>query len=80
MLHRRWFPDRIDGTLVVLKRHTRDNLPDFMRWYTDPEVARLTRYQDGPDAPGRDRAVLHDAGARVGHDGDGDPHPADRAG
>jgi RimJ/RimL family protein N-acetyltransferase len=48
MLHRRWFPDRIDGTVVVLKRHTRDNLADFLRWYQDPEVARLTRYQDGP--------------------------------
>lgn len=51
MLHRRWFPDRIDGSLVVLKRHTRDNLPDFLRWYQDPEVARLTRYQDGPMRP-----------------------------
>ena len=51
MLHRRWFPDRIDGSLVVLKKHTRDNLPDFMRWYQDPEVARLTRYQDGPMRP-----------------------------
>ncbi len=51
MLHRRWFPDRIDGTAVVLKRHTRDNLPDFLRWYQDPEVARLTRYQDGPMRP-----------------------------
>ena len=26
----------------------RENLRDFMRWYPDPEVARLTRYQDGP--------------------------------
>ena len=51
MLHRRWFPDQIDGTTVVLKRHTRDNLPDFLRWYQDPEVARLTRYQDGPMRP-----------------------------
>ena len=51
MLQRRWFPDRIDGSLVVLKRHTRDNLPDFLRWYQDPEVARLTRYQDGPMRP-----------------------------
>lgn len=51
MLHRRWFPDRIDGSLVVLKRHSRDNLPDFLRWYQDPEVARLTRYQDGPMRP-----------------------------
>ena len=44
-------PRRIDGTLVVLRRHTRDNLPDFLRWYQDPEVARLTRYQDGPMRP-----------------------------
>jgi RimJ/RimL family protein N-acetyltransferase len=51
MLPRRWFPDRIDGSRVVLRRHTRDNLPDFMRWYQDPEVARLTRYQDGPMRP-----------------------------
>ena len=51
MLHRRWFPDRIDGSLIVLKRHARDNLPAFMRWYQDPEVARLTRYQDGPMRP-----------------------------
>ena len=51
MLHRRWFPDRIDGTKVVLKRHTRDNLADFLRWYQDPEVSRLTRYQDSPMRP-----------------------------
>jgi len=51
MLHRRWFPDHIDGTQVVLRRHTRDNLADFLRWYQDPEVARLTRYQDGPMRP-----------------------------
>jgi RimJ/RimL family protein N-acetyltransferase len=48
MLHRRWFPEHIDGELVVLRRHTRENLRDFLRWYQDPEVARLTRYQDGP--------------------------------
>ena len=48
MLHRRWFPDHIEGETVVLRRHSRDNLRDFMRWYQDPEVARLTRYQDGP--------------------------------
>src|SRR5204862_7006853 len=51
MLHRRWFPDHIDGTQVILRRHTRDNLSDFLRWYQDPEVARLTRYQDGPMRP-----------------------------
>jgi RimJ/RimL family protein N-acetyltransferase len=48
MLHRRWFPDQIVGETVVLRRHTRENLRDFLRWYQDPEVARLTRYQDGP--------------------------------
>ncbi len=48
MLHRRWFPDHLEGDLVILRRHVRENLRDFMRWYQDPEVARLTRYQDGP--------------------------------
>lgn len=48
MFQRRWFPDHILGETVVLRRHTRDNLAAFKRWYADPEVARLTRYQDGP--------------------------------
>ena len=48
MLHRRWFPDRIEGDVVVLRRHGRENLEAFLRWYSDPEVAELTRYQDGP--------------------------------
>jgi RimJ/RimL family protein N-acetyltransferase len=48
MLPRRWFPDHIEGDRVVLRRHARENLRAFMRWYADPEVARLTRYQDGP--------------------------------
>lgn len=43
-----WFPDRIEGDLVVLRRHGPANLPAFRRWYADPEVARLARYQDGP--------------------------------
>jgi RimJ/RimL family protein N-acetyltransferase len=51
MLHRRWFPERIDGDRVILRRHARENLADFLRWYQDPEVARLTRYQDGPMRP-----------------------------
>lgn len=51
MLHRRWFPDHIDGETVVLRRHTRENLREFLRWYQDPEVARLTRYQNGPMRP-----------------------------
>jgi RimJ/RimL family protein N-acetyltransferase len=51
MLHRRWFPEHLVGESVVLRRHTRENLHDFLRWYQDPEVARLTRYQDGPMRP-----------------------------
>lgn len=33
---------------MVLRRHVPANLAAFRRWYSDPEVARLTRYQDGP--------------------------------
>jgi RimJ/RimL family protein N-acetyltransferase len=51
MLQRRWFPDLIEGERVVLRRHARENLRAFLRWYADPEVARLTRYQDGPMRP-----------------------------
>jgi RimJ/RimL family protein N-acetyltransferase len=43
-----WFPDRLEGTLVILRRHVPANLRAFERWYSDPDVARLTRYQDGP--------------------------------
>ena len=45
---RRWFPDALTGERVVLRRHVPDNLRAFERWYGDPEVVRLTRYQDGP--------------------------------
>jgi len=38
----------LEGELVVLRRHAPENLSAFRRWYTDPEVARLARYQDGP--------------------------------
>ncbi|HEY7936480.1 MAG TPA: GNAT family protein [Candidatus Limnocylindrales bacterium] len=38
------------GDRVILKRHVSGNLAAFMRWYADPEVSRLTRYQDGPMA------------------------------
>jgi RimJ/RimL family protein N-acetyltransferase len=34
--------------MVVLRRHLPSNLAAFRRWYTDPEIVRLTRYQDGP--------------------------------
>ena len=43
-----WFPDKIEGDLVVLRHHGPGNLPAFRRWYADPQVARLARYQDGP--------------------------------
>jgi RimJ/RimL family protein N-acetyltransferase len=46
-----WFPDSLTGDLVVLRRHAPENLEAFRRWYGDPEVARLTRYQDGPMRP-----------------------------
>jgi RimJ/RimL family protein N-acetyltransferase len=47
MTHRGWFPDSITGERIVLRRHAPDNLLAFRRWYADPEVARLTRYQEG---------------------------------
>lgn len=43
-----WFPAFIEGTGVVLRRHIPSNVAAFQRWYSDPEVARLARYQDGP--------------------------------
>jgi RimJ/RimL family protein N-acetyltransferase len=43
-----WFPEQIEGELVVLRRHEPGNLPAFRRWYGDAEVARLARYHDGP--------------------------------
>jgi RimJ/RimL family protein N-acetyltransferase len=48
---RSWFPDAIPGRTVVLRRHEGRNIAAFQRWYADPEVTRLTRYQDGPMRP-----------------------------
>jgi RimJ/RimL family protein N-acetyltransferase len=48
MAPRRWFPEALTGERVVLRRHVPENLGAFQRWYSDPEVVRLTRYQDGP--------------------------------
>jgi RimJ/RimL family protein N-acetyltransferase len=48
MLHHSWFPESLTGERVVLRRHVPDNMAAFQRWYSDPEVARLTRYQEGP--------------------------------
>jgi RimJ/RimL family protein N-acetyltransferase len=51
MRARNWFPAAIPGRTVVLRPHNGRNLPAFKRWYGDPEVARLTRYQEGPMRP-----------------------------
>jgi RimJ/RimL family protein N-acetyltransferase len=46
-----WFPEFISGPRVTLRRHVPGNVAAFQRWYSDPEVARLARYQDGPMRP-----------------------------
>jgi RimJ/RimL family protein N-acetyltransferase len=51
MNQRMMYSDRLVGRLVSLRRHAPGNLATFQRWYGDPEVARLTRYQDGPMRP-----------------------------
>jgi RimJ/RimL family protein N-acetyltransferase len=51
MIPRSWFPHELVGRSVVLRRHAPENLAAFRRWYADPEVARLARYQDGPMSP-----------------------------
>ncbi len=43
-----WFPESLEGELVVLRRHVPENVSAFQRWYADHEVARLARYQDAP--------------------------------
>ena len=45
-----WNPPRIEGRLVELRHHTPSNLPTVLRWYADPEIARLTRYSTRPMA------------------------------
>jgi RimJ/RimL family protein N-acetyltransferase len=48
MAPRTWFPEVLTGSKVVLRRHTPENLGAFRRWYSDPEIARLARYQEAP--------------------------------
>jgi RimJ/RimL family protein N-acetyltransferase len=51
MVQRAWFPDALVGERVVLRRHVPENLAAFRRWYSDPEIARLARYQEHPMRP-----------------------------
>ena len=51
MAPRSWFPESLIGDQIVLRRHVPGNLSAFQRWYADPAVVRLTRYQDGPMRP-----------------------------
>jgi len=48
MAPRTWFPEVLTGSKVVLRRHVPENLDAFRRWYADPEIARLARYQEAP--------------------------------
>ena len=41
----------LTGSRVVLRRHVPENLAAFRRWYSDPEIARLARYQEDPMRP-----------------------------
>ena len=51
MVQKAWFPATIAGARVVLRRHVPDNVRAFQRWYADPEIARLARYQATPMRP-----------------------------
>jgi RimJ/RimL family protein N-acetyltransferase len=78
MAGRSWFPQRIDGESVVLRRHSPANVTAFRRWYADPEIARLARYQETPMRPDEidrffeARVVNGDALAMAIHTRDGD--------
>ena len=51
MVPKTWFPESLTGSRVVLRRHVPGNLSAFLRWYADPEIARLARYQATPMRP-----------------------------
>jgi RimJ/RimL family protein N-acetyltransferase len=51
MAQRAWFPETLPGRSVVLRRHSSANVDAFRRWYADPEIARLARYQATPMRP-----------------------------
>ena len=77
MAHRSWFPESLDG------RSDRPPAPRarrtsraFRRWYADPEVARLTRYQDGPMRPDEIERFFAARALGAGLARDGDPRRA----
>jgi RimJ/RimL family protein N-acetyltransferase len=78
MAPRAWFPEVIWGSQVVLRRHVPENLAWFRRWYADPEIARLARYQEAPMRPDEierffaSRVVGPDALSMAIHERDGD--------
>ena len=43
-----WHPPVLEGRRVTLRRHVPANLAAIARWYGDPELARLSRYQTRP--------------------------------
>jgi len=45
---RTWFPELLTGSRIVLRRHAPENVSWFRKWYADPEIARLARYQEAP--------------------------------
>lgn len=51
MAQRTWFPETLTGSRVVLRRHVPENIAAFLRWYADPAIARLARYQATPMRP-----------------------------
>ena len=55
----RWHPDLIAGGRVLLRRHLPDQFEAIARWYRDPEIARLTRFQLGPVSDEDVRRYFH---------------------
>jgi RimJ/RimL family protein N-acetyltransferase len=51
MAQRNGFQEVLPGRLVTLRRHVPQNVAAFRRWYADPEIARLARYQQTPMRP-----------------------------
>lgn len=43
-----WHPPQIVGRMVALRRPEPGDIDAVVRWYRDPEIARLTRYQTRP--------------------------------